>query len=721
MSDLKTLLRSCVSSLATTSLSSHALPRSSRLIHLMARHRQSIYGKGFSTPLSEGISSSYRSSMMLECVISVCLFYIRSYFPKMSEISPEDISSNRELRLLAVTTLNKILTELILIVKDNRKAFALYILDLLVRAKLQKVILHCLLTSVYQLAGLDTQETSFTKLILKFNDGGDDEADSKDLEAFQGELLKLVLAIVMLEEVIYSKKYEDTATRHSTSMTNSSLLKYHNDIPFCCQPMFLAAVLAALKHSQLRDCHRQWTGLVTSCLPVLGPATTQLVTAVAGQLWDNLEQVTRVTHEQVTSDYVLSQLECLGQIVSFCLLDNSSSHVTASASVTTSHFPSLTASSHQPSMMANLVHVLGGPASGNKEKDTSEHVASAKRALLSTCPRLVLSLATLWSSVTSKNTSWLIGSSKIIKTTILDLLSPLATVHSSHFLAAVSVAWAEVESIETVSQSTLVELVASIKTFPISTVISTLRQVVKSPPQVAGLAASKSIHTFALQFFSAYLSTCMMNQLYESWAELKELLKDCCSLPPPSPFLALEILYEFVTRGATGNMERKEIREVQEMTGKLVETISVIGGSKLDAGTWLRGVRSVRVNTDPAAVDNEGCQAAAALSVLGSRLAKLLDFVYQSEEKDKTMPLLSTVMHNLVPYLRVHTKANIHLLRAGSGLLASLSEYPFTRRAWRREGMELLLDQTFFKVDHETLKYWRTTTDNLMSHDRQNG
>jgi len=32
--------------------------------------------------------------------------------------------------------------------------------------------------------------------------------------------------------------------------------------------------------------------------------------------------------------------------------------------------------------------------------------------------------------------------------------------------------------------------------------------------------------------------------------------------------------------------------------------------------------------------------------------------------------------------------------------------------------MELLLDQAFFKVDHETLKYWRTTTDNLMSHDR---
>ena len=33
--------------------------------------------------------------------------------------------------------------ELVLIVKDNGKSFALYILDLLVRCKLQKVVLHC--------------------------------------------------------------------------------------------------------------------------------------------------------------------------------------------------------------------------------------------------------------------------------------------------------------------------------------------------------------------------------------------------------------------------------------------------------------------------------------------------------------------------------------------------------------------------------------------------
>ena len=54
----------------------------------------------------------------------------------------------------------------------------------------------------------------------------------EDLEAFQGELLKLVMAIVMLEEVIGSKKSEEGK---QGAVNSSSLLKYHTDQPFCCQ------------------------------------------------------------------------------------------------------------------------------------------------------------------------------------------------------------------------------------------------------------------------------------------------------------------------------------------------------------------------------------------------------------------------------------------------------------------------------------------------------
>ena len=51
-------------------------------------------------------------------------------------------------------------------------------------------------------------------------------------------------------------------------------------------------------------------------------------------------------------------------------------------------------------------------------------------------------------------------------------------------------------------------------------------------------------------------------------------------------------------------------------------------------------------------------------------------------------------------------------------LLASLSEYQYTRKAWKREGMELLLDPQFFQLDLPSLQHWRCTVDNLMTHDK---
>merc|ERR1719427_1664365 len=413
---------------------------------------------------------------------------------------------------------------------------------------------------------------------------------SSNTGAFQVELLKLVMSIVMLEEVISMKKYEE-GTRPEISLSHSTLMKYQPNHPFCSQPMFLTAVLAALRQPQLKDLHHHWTDLVVSCLPFLGPGLTQVVTTVAAQVWTNLEQLPADTEQDsVPSDYVLSQLECLGQILSFCLLDPSQS------GVTTSPIPSFPSSNSntQPSMMSNLLHVFGGSNSAPRQAASSDQVAIARRSLLSTCPRLIVSLASLWSSLSSPN-SWLVGSSKSVKSVILELLSPLATVHSTHFLAAVAVAWAEVGT-DGNSQATLVELVSSIKMFPTSTIISTLRQVVKSPPPVSGLTKGQTLDVSALQFFSSYLACSQVGQLYESWGGLKELLKDCCSLTPPSTFLALNILHHFVLRGATSQMDRKEVKDVQEMTCKLVETISGIAGSRLEAGTWLRGSRSVKTD-----------------------------------------------------------------------------------------------------------------------------
>lgn len=75
-------------------------------------------------------------------------------------------------------------------------------------------------------------------------------------------------------------------------------------------------------------------------------------------------------------------------------------------------------------------------------------------------------------------------------------------------------------------------------------------------------------------------------------------------------------------------------------------------------------------------------------------------------------------MDYVVPYLRNHTNANRASFAACSKLLAALSEYQYTRKAWKKDGMELLLDPAFFQMDLESLQQWRSTVDNLMTHDK---
>ena len=73
----------------------------------------------------------------------------------------------------------------------------------------------------------------------------------------QVELLKLVLSLVMLEEVV-SIRLADDDGKSSTSSSSGpratpTLMKYHPDHPLPEQPMFLAAILTALKQVIIRQ------------------------------------------------------------------------------------------------------------------------------------------------------------------------------------------------------------------------------------------------------------------------------------------------------------------------------------------------------------------------------------------------------------------------------------------------------------------------------------
>ena len=669
--------RLAVSCLSTTNLSSPSLVRSSQLVKQLARHRRAVLGKNFSSSLPSDATSSQRSAMLVEVVISLCLYYLRSYYPPFVSLKPEDVLANREVQLAAVNLLTQVSGELVMVVRDNGKSFSLYMADLLVRCKVQKVVLHSLLAGVH--AGLE-ESGGFTQEVLNFNSTEGNE----DTEAFLVALLKLVLSLIMLEEVVNRKK--EDKNKNTAVMASSSLMRYQPDLPLAEQPMFLAALLAALRQTRQRDLHCQWTALLTSTLPFLGPALTSVVTAAASQIWTNLANVAALDQEgrgPVPADYLLTLLEALGQLLSYCLLDS------PTGGVTTTPFPSSPAQA-APSLVAALAHVLGaGEGRGGGGDAQEQQLQAARRALLSLTPRLIVALCSLWRALQGPAPVWLLGSPKGVRATVLELLSPLATVHSTHFLAAVGVAWAEVAEEE---QGVLVELVSSLRCFPTASLIATLRQVVKSPPPVSGLKPGSSLDLASLQFFSSYLAATSNSQLGESWSCLRELLRDCSSLSPPSVMLGLSVLHQFVVRGGAKELEKKESKEVQEMASRLVEAVASIAGSRLEAGTWLRGSRGLREEVEG------GEHAAEALSVLAEQLSVLLDITWQSDEKDKVLPLLTTVMYNLTPYLHHHTSASLPLLRAGSALLASLSEYQFTRRAWRKEGMDLLLEKEFFQV-----------------------
>lgn len=135
----------------------------------------------------------------------------------------------------------------------------------------------------------------------------------------------------------------------------------------------------------------------------------------------------------------------------------------------------------------------------------------------------------------------------------------------------------------------------------------------------------------------------------------------------------------------------------QEVSSKLLESVSKIAGSGLEATTWLRRNLTVRIENAEKKEGSNGktslystheqqntyintaqiephyilphirlilytkhftdasAYSVAALSVLAELLAPLLDVLYMSEEKERVVPLLTNIMAHVIPYLRNHS------------------------------------------------------------------
>lgn len=300
---LKSMLQTCprllVTALVTTSISSVRTRQLAKIQTLLARHRKSIFGKNFFGELPSEVLSSYRSNMFIEVMISICLYFIRSYFPNlmMSKLSVEELNCNKEVHILATEVLTCLLSELIAIMKDSGKSLMSYIKDLLSRCKLQKAVLYSCLASVYNSRVKDPGQSlsNITEAIILFNE---ENLDPSSNETFQIKLLNLMLVMIMLEHNIQKIQNESEATAPSSQDTEKQGVSFHQSMmnvkfsaghPVVQQQMFVSCVLSALKQQHMAHMHRHWVAMVTSSLPYMGKSLPNIVLVVTSQLCKNLE------------------------------------------------------------------------------------------------------------------------------------------------------------------------------------------------------------------------------------------------------------------------------------------------------------------------------------------------------------------------------------------------------------------------------------------------
>ncbi len=280
---LQTNPRLSLCTLSTTHLNSATSARNNQIQMLLARHRKSVFGKGFVGALASENLSTYRNATLAEVLISTLLYFLRSYYPNLGGArlsEEEEILSNREVQLMSIDILTVLVSELVLVVRDNGRAYATYISDLFARCKVQKVVLHSLLACINDMRDgpkrkEEEEVLAFTDDILQFNEinsmlvkndknirSSSGERISNYSEAFQVQVLRLLLAMVMLEQAISLQRGEQSTADKLKAMgpaeisersvnggngQQSHVLRYHNDHVIPDQPMFLAAIVSALR------------------------------------------------------------------------------------------------------------------------------------------------------------------------------------------------------------------------------------------------------------------------------------------------------------------------------------------------------------------------------------------------------------------------------------------------------------------------------------------
>ncbi|XP_033842251.1 protein dopey-2 [Periophthalmus magnuspinnatus] len=771
---LHSLLKSKAHSALVDALSASSLDTSSAahlnlISNLLQRHQLSQDGKSFYGSLLSSCSSpSTPPTLLIELLVSLCLTFLRSHYPSYLSLGPQDLQGNREVQVRSVEVLTQIMNQLHHVACANKGPTLELIRKVLSDCKVQQYVLLTLSASMY--VSQKGSEKGVNKTVELLGEEGELTEESlvhlgsggtQEQYPLQMALLKLLQSLIVLEYHISSSggvvsqpgdpRETPTSTTPLTREWQTAVLfqqsikaaQYVQNQPITAQGMFVSAAARALEPQYGYAMHPHWVALLCSSLPYLGRSLGIIVTPFVNQICRNLDEFVKMYEhdgtktsqslgyrkENIAPDYALTLLEGLTSITHFCLLDTKRSQVTYDAM----------------------------------------DIRNARNAVIEALPHLLSSAALLWGVVMKEenqrrlldstpsrhsSASVYFRSSKILRQRILEFLLPLTGQYGTQLMASVAAVWSNRKSkkrpknkvlpVASEPRLTIVDLVKSLNTLNTDTILHLAKEVVKKPHQIKGDQKSALVDIPMLQFSFAFIQSISSQVLQDNVVPILTLLRESVqlNLTPPGHFLLLGILNEIVNRHNLDN--KRDARDLQEVTQRILEAVGAIAGSSLEQTSWLSRSLGVKVQPqvcqeadehDDTDMDGEfhesvtqastmvsssapSVYSVQALVLLAEILAPLLDMVYRSDEKEKAVPLISRLLYYVFPYLKNHSAYNIPSFEASAQLLSSLSGYAYTKRAWKKEVFDLFMDPLFFTMEASCALSWKSIIDHLLTHEK---
>ncbi|KAJ8352475.1 hypothetical protein SKAU_G00239510 [Synaphobranchus kaupii] len=618
---LETLLRTngrpFAEAICATGVDTSSTAHLNLICNLLQRHREALEGRSFYGRLQTQSPSPCPHSLLVELLACLCLRFLRSYYPCHLRLGPRDLPGNRDVQVKSVEVLTHLVRQLVGLTASREGRSAEFVRRLLTECKVQQYVLLSLSASMYvsQRQGdprgeefPETQGGLSEEQLINFGRG---QVWSE--HPLQMELLKLLQALIVLEHQVWQggaptpapvatatsplAREWQTAVQFQQSIR---ALQYVQAQPLPSQGMFVSAAARALQPQYGYALHGPWVTLISAALPYLGRSLAVTVAPFIAQICKNLDELVRqyehesikpshswsTRRENIAPDYPLTLLEGLTTITHYCLLEDGKSPMAPD------------------------------PAD----------IRNARNAVIEELPRALNTTALLWGVVRREETqkkssdsasgggrytsaSVYFRSSKILRQKILDFLNPLTAQFGVQVMASVGAVWNSRKSrrshsknkilpVASESRLTIVELVKSLTSLRAESILQLVKEVVKKPHQIKGDQKSTLVDIPMLQFSYAFIQGLSLQSLQENITPILNLLKESVqlNLAPPGHFLLLGILNDFVNR--VPNLDNKrDTKEIQEVTQRVLETVGGVAGSSLEQTSWLS--RSLEVKPQP--------------------------------------------------------------------------------------------------------------------------